>query len=128
MKIILNNFRPLSVNLLYRTLRGGKLYKSSRYRDFLNSIITKFPKRDSLIQIPIKINLQFYLKTRRNCDVDNLLKWLDVWNGLIWVDDKQIIRISATKHIDSNENMTLMTIRNYETGHLINHDIIEINL
>jgi Holliday junction resolvase RusA-like endonuclease len=43
-------------------------------------------------------------------DLDNLVKWIgDVGNGVLWVDDKQIVNISASK-IYGDEPRTVVTV------------------
>lgn len=43
-------------------------------------------------------------------DLDNLIKILDALNGLIWVDDAQLVRITAEK-VYSETEATCITVR-----------------
>jgi len=47
---------------------------------------------------PIALGLEFWRSSRRRCDLDNLVKGIwDAGNGVLWVDDSQIIHLEASK-------------------------------
>jgi len=69
---------------------------------------------------PLSVNLVFVLprpKSRRKDvhhtvkpDLDNLIKWiLDVANGILWEDDKQITSVGSTK-IYGEQPRTIITV------------------
>ena len=44
------------------------------------------------------VTLTFYRKSGRKVDIDNLSKAvLDALNGVVWIDDKQVVRLSLCK-------------------------------
>lgn len=44
--------------------------------------------------LPCAVRLQFRCATWRRCDIDNLTKLvLDAGNGVVWVDDQQIVEL-----------------------------------
>jgi len=48
---------------------------------------------------PVEVELRFFVKAMR-ADLDNLIKAIDAFNGVIWVDDRQIRRIDAAVFVD----------------------------
>jgi crossover junction endodeoxyribonuclease RusA len=51
---------------------------------------------------PVRVTARFY-RPRKAGDLDNRLKvLLDVLNGVVWLDDKQIVEIHAFRHDDKH--------------------------
>ena len=51
-----------------------------------------------------EVALSFYRKTKRNVDVDNLSKnVLDALNGVIWHDDRQVVKLHLSKRYVSTD-------------------------
>ena len=86
--------------------RGGKVYQSEKitaYKNVIgyaakNAMQGKPPTLDAL-----KINLRFYRRfkatSRRFGDCDNLAKAvMDACNGVLWLDDSQIVSLTAEKY------------------------------
>ncbi len=51
------------------------------------------------------------LRPTSGSDVDNILKTLDVLNGIVWVDDKQIVELCGYKYYSDTPRMEI-TIKN----------------
>jgi crossover junction endodeoxyribonuclease RusA len=52
--------------------------------------------RPSLGDAPFVLSASFYRSSRRECDLDNLVKGvLDALNGLAWADDRQLVCLSG---------------------------------
>lgn len=48
----------------------------------------------------LRVRMVFYRATRQVCDVDNLVKAVkDALNGVVWLDDRQVMDLSASKRI-----------------------------
>jgi Holliday junction resolvase RusA-like endonuclease len=59
------------------------------------------------IKTNVSVRLVFYRRTAQRVDVDNLIKhFLDSANGILWLDDCQITRISAELHLDRTSPRT----------------------
>jgi Holliday junction resolvase RusA-like endonuclease len=55
----------------------------------------------------VAVRLVFYRQTAQWVDVDNLVKhFLDSANGMLWVDDVQVTRTSATLELDRENPRT----------------------
>lgn len=96
-KILLKT-EPISVNRLYRGRRfltvEGKEVKENM------GLEAKLQWRKAIMEGPVNIEIDFYFKNSR-MDIDNALKALfDCLTGVIWKDDKQIVRLQATKKVD----------------------------
>lgn len=49
-------------------------------------------------EAPIKVEATFYLYRRNRRDLDNMVKLvLDALNGVAWIDDEQVVSLSAVK-------------------------------
>lgn len=60
---------------------------------------------------PIGVVMQFY-RPRKVGDLDNYIKVLfDSLNGIVWVDDSQIITLSANRHDDKTNPRVEIEIR-----------------
>lgn len=47
---------------------------------------------------PLAVIAHFYCGGDRKPDLDNLVKLLDAFNGMLWRDDRQIVQLSASRH------------------------------
>lgn len=57
------------------------------------------------------VDMTFWNKTRHRRDIDNLVKTvLDALNGVCWVDDHQVMEISASKHVESDEPLSVIRV------------------
>lgn len=60
---------------------------------------------------PVGMRVQFYRASRRRIDLDNLCKLiLDALNGVAYVDDVQVVHLTAEKHYDKHNPRTLVEL------------------
>jgi Holliday junction resolvase RusA-like endonuclease len=129
MIIELTNFRPPTVNHIYRRLRGGKTFKTSKYRDLFDTAkkqLSELNHQPTDQKLFVKLSIK--LKGKRNIDLDNMAKWIDIFNKILWVDDSQIYRMQLEKTINELENKTTVTICNHEDDSLLNNNTVIINI
>lgn len=68
----------------------------------------------------IAVSLRFFRASAQVVDLDNLVKhWLDSANGVLFVDDQQVTRISAELHLDRELPRTEWMIRNHPESSMI---------
>ena len=94
---------PLGRPRLNTTNRGRYLPKSNvEFREKLQWILrSAFPGKP--FENPLSVTLHFYKPTKTTAknygDVDNLAKAvLDAGNGILWLDDSQIVELHGYKH------------------------------
>ena len=94
-----------------RLARNGHVYTPQRTRD-AEARVAEEVKAQNVGQwgddwwptgCDVSVSVRF-LCTRTDTDLDNLVKlYLDSLNGLIWVDDRQVIAINASlRRVDAN--------------------------
>ncbi len=94
-----------------RVVRGKKPYFPRRYTDWLDSARVEAYKTCGrpLWEGPVVVCAEFY-GARPNADIDNLLKSvLDAIQGVLIVDDKQVVSIMGDKYV-SEPPMTGVTV------------------
>lgn len=135
MNIYIKDFKPPSLNTIYRTTRGGNMYKTTQYRDLCNTIQARMNVKINEIKEYIPIEKKIYLKMivsvkgRRDQDIDNMIKWIDIFNKVLWKDDKQIIRLNIYKKLEQESNSVKMMIKTYdENGKIEKKNIIKIEI
>lgn len=126
MIIKLHNFRPVSINYIYRTLRGGRLYKTSKFRDTYDAIRKKVEVLDI---VPVKhmlfVRIRVYLRGKRAPDVDNVAKGLlDCLNKIVWDDDAQISKLEVERFVYQPENMTVIEVYDYSNSIVDHREIV----
>lgn len=53
---------------------------------------------------PVRVKIEFFLKSRKRVDIDNLIKsLLDGCNRIVWLDDSQVVSLSAEKVLHATE-------------------------
>ncbi len=101
-KLSMRNIIPPTVNHLYHTfVQGGKIrrVKTKEGKDFINALslvakANKFKKTDN----DCVLEYTLYCKAKGRSDLDNTFKAIqDALNGIAYEDDKQIVKIIATK-------------------------------
>ena len=96
---------PPSVNHYWKA-KGKRRFltkKAREWKELVRSIIkSKFPDHKLFTQrLTVKVTL--CVRFRRG-DIDNRLKAiLDAFNGLVWVDDKQVDFLSIERRIEASE-------------------------
>lgn len=65
----------------------------------------------------VAVEMTFYRKGRQRVDLDNLVKQLlDAATGVCWVDDVQVVKITATLELDNANPRTVVDIRSHNTS------------
>jgi Holliday junction resolvase RusA-like endonuclease len=92
--------------------RGGIVYRTKKDRDYQRQFVALLYReirgREYLFPIETALEVRIIAnlprpKTNKNKhhntkpDLDNIIKQLDLMNGILWLDDKQIIKITAWK-------------------------------
>lgn len=99
-----------------RFTRQGRAYTPAKTRSFESTLRSLAHDRMTipLPAGPLRVEVTYFFaptKSGKNCfpivkpDLDNLIKSLDAFNGIFWVDDKQIVEIEARKHYDWNRRV-----------------------
>ena len=93
-----------------RVVKGKGAYFPQRYTDWLDSARVEAYKACGrpLWTGPVSVTVAFY-GARKNADIDNLLKsCLDAIQGVIIVDDKQVVEVRAYR--DDGSPRTIMEV------------------
>lgn len=70
----------------------------------------------------VAVSLRFYRASKQIVDTDNLIKhFTDCGNGMLWVDDQQITRISAELHLDRENPRTEFQISEHRDSTMTRH-------
>jgi crossover junction endodeoxyribonuclease RusA len=84
----------------FRYVKGGG-YTPLRVKEWQETVAVaarRVMDGASPIEIPVKVKIDFYMPTKRRMDLDNLSKGvLDALNGIVYLDDKQIVHLELTK-------------------------------
>ena len=105
-------FLPISVNACFRASKRGGVYKSKRYREYLEIMDEFFEKaKYEMLEGDLVLEVDFECKSKRKRDLDNLLKSLiDSLEGRLFENDSQIIEIHATKRIGCSSDKTILCL------------------
>ena len=112
-----------------RVTRGGHAYTDKSTRDYEKklkkaAIESGLPKLSGAIGVHIEF-MFCIAKSRKDLrdgdyhrqkpDLDNLVKCIDAWNGVLWDDDSQVVVIKASKSWTSepSEEGITATINKY---------------
>lgn len=91
---------PPSLNKFYRTFRGRILISAEGRAYKLRTALKLKALRIIPLEGPICVSLTLYRPQKRG-DADNALKCLfDACNGLLWLDDSQIVEIHLWRKDD----------------------------
>ena len=77
-------------------------YQPARLTDWQNSIaeVARIHALDDVLSGKLHVALKFYLHDERRRDLDNLSKGvLDAINGILWEDDKQVVKLEIEKMV-----------------------------
>lgn len=91
---------PPSLNRVYRTVRGRPILskEARQYRAAVQQQLAEMGFKASSSSVALSLTLY---RPRRTGDADNALKaLLDALNGLLWVDDSQIVEIHLWRRDD----------------------------
>lgn len=62
-------------------------------------------------RVPMVLDVDFFLGNKRRVDLDNLWKLVcDAGNGIVWVDDSQIVGVHAFKFVDRERPRTELRV------------------
>lgn len=88
--------------------RTGRFVTGRRSRDHRYVIqVAARAARVRCLDGPVRLSLAFYRATAHACDLDNLAKAVqDALIGFAYVDDRQIVRLAASKEIDAERPRT----------------------
>ena len=94
-----------------RAVRGGRAYYPRRYTDWLEGAQVEALKAGRVLwEGPVAVSATFS-GARSNADIDNLLKSvLDAIQGIIIVDDKQVVSVVGDKREYGSEAFTAITV------------------
>lgn len=99
-----------------RFTRQGRVYSpsSKEERRVAEHIAAQIGYRKPLTG-PLKVTMRFYRSDKRRVDLDNLEKLVaDSANGVLWVDDSQIMEVTSSKHYDKDNPRTEVTVERGE--------------
>ena|SRR3990167_1694577 len=100
--ILLGN--PISNNHIYKT-HGHIVYLSKEGKDLKEQYQwqAKAQYKGEPLLGRLKVSVDLYFGDKRKRDIDNFGKlWQDSFNGIVWLDDSQIEKITIEKHYDKN--------------------------
>jgi crossover junction endodeoxyribonuclease RusA len=89
----------------YRAVKGGG-YTSPRVKDWQGTVAWRAREamngREPLTG-PVSMRVVFVLGNKRRVDLDNLNKGVsDALNGIVFVDDTQVVSLHLVKHVKPN--------------------------
>lgn len=105
-------YKPDSMNTHWRIAKNGGQYLSKAGREFRDNVqnYIKLYKYKTY-EKSVKVKLDLYFADKRTRDLDNYFKGiLDSFKGFLYVDDKQIDKIEATKHIGAGKNYFIIEV------------------
>ena len=94
-----------------RATRHGVVYTPKRTKEWEKAVFvaakqSRIPKMSG----DLTVIVEFYRKSRRRTDLDNLIKGvMDALNRVAWDDDSQVVKIMATKFfVDENPHTAVV--------------------
>lgn len=98
--------RALSFNVGYRIMRN-RFITSEKGRDYKKQIVDFFERLPDkrCHTTKIKLSIDFFLKTNRKMDIDNITKlFIDACKGILYRDDDLVYEFHARKFIGQINN------------------------
>jgi Holliday junction resolvase RusA-like endonuclease len=90
----------------FRAVAGGRGYTDPRVKAWQEKVAYEaryVMDGDEPLTGDLQVSLKFYLSDRRRKDLDNLSKGvLDALNGIVFVDDRQIVDLHLQKYYDKD--------------------------
>lgn len=75
-----------------------------------------------LLRDNVAVVLRFYRASKQIVDTDNLIKhFTDSANGMVWVDDQQVTKITAELHLDRENPRTEFRISEHPDSTMTRH-------
>lgn len=109
-------YKPDSTNTHWRISKNGGQYLSKAGKEFRNNV-QQYMKlyKYKTYEKNVKVKLDLYFADKKTRDLDNYFKsLLDCFKGFLYVDDKQIDKIEATKHIGAGRNYFIIEVEEVE--------------
>lgn len=105
--------RPISKKRNYRRSRNGRMYLSSTWKKWQEDALWQLRKYKVKHTGPIKVDYTFFVKGKYKVDLDNLIAGINdiLQEAGIIDDDKNIVRIEATKEVGWRVWSTLISIK-----------------
>ena len=102
---------PPSVNHLYRRTRGGRVVLTEAGAQYKHDAgMTALAAGIAPFTGPLVVSITVY-RPRRSGDLDNTLKaLLDAGNGVLWLDDQQIVELHAFRRDDKHLPRAVVTV------------------
>ena len=99
----------------FRYTKSGVRYQTARVVNWQAIVSAEaalvMQDRDP-IAAPVSMTIDFYLPNHSRKDLDNLSKCvLDGCNGIVFVDDCQVVDLELHKHFDSDEYGCTVTVK-----------------
>jgi len=98
--------KPISLNAMIRSAKGGRIYLNTTYRECKNSIfrlLKSYYLSPPLNDYGLSVKIVYHLIDRRKFDVDNHAKViLDACKGVLFTDDNLITKLVLIKKINAN--------------------------
>jgi Holliday junction resolvase RusA-like endonuclease len=93
---------------MYRKSKYGAIYKTLKARQYIDLVHQTIKEQNENIEIlncNVKVTIIMYQNDKRKRDIDNVLKiLLDAMNGIIYIDDSQIIELNINKVCNAENN------------------------
>lgn len=103
---------PLSTNALHGVFRGRKIISvKGRANKEAIGWEARSQYRGKPLAGSLAVQIDLYWPTRRNHDIDNIKTLLDTLNGIVWIDDGQIIDLHTRKFYDKAKPRVEMTVK-----------------
>ena len=92
--------KPLSINKAWQ----GRRFKTQDYKKYEEEFLWLLPKKE-MIKGDVEIDLKFYLKKPKRCDVDNFVKpILDFLTKKMYIEDDCFVYKLRAEKIPAAEN------------------------
>lgn len=115
------NGEPLSYYKTLRRTKYGGCYlttEGKKFRMNVYKVITEQMKKynlDNPLENELYMNIKFYHNNKRKNDIDNSLKsFLDCLNKVLFIDDTQVVKITASKYQDKENPRITFTIEDFK--------------
>ena len=104
----------------FRYTKSGVRYQTARVVNWQAIVSAEaalvMQSRDP-ITAPVSMTIDFYLPDHSRKDLDNLSKAiLDSLNGIVYMDDCQVVDLELHKHFDSDEFGCTVTVKEAGNG------------
>ena len=100
---------------------GGYPKKGVKEWEELIGWQAKLCHRGTPLQGNLQVDMQFYLGHKRRVDLDNLSKSvLDGMNGIVYEDDRQVVKLYLEKYYDKERPGVMVTVKELDEPNTTN--------